>query len=226
MWNDIETFLGEFYEKRKKEVNEDVQKMRDFYERNKAIIFWIIVCIVSLEYLDYGTIMHGIGRYNQIGGVNNVPAPKSEAPTAIAEPEKPLLYTKKQFEKSVDKARTDYAKEKGRKLKSIAKKYTKAEYFSKKSAGLKKTLSGPSSFGFLKKKAGQTGQAGQAASAAMGPLSTIADFFSPITNMISKGFYIISIILTIIGFISLPILLIMILTYFTIKYMASKIMEL
>ena len=221
MWNDIETFLGEFYEKRKKEVHDDVEKISNFYEKNKTMIFWIIVCVLSLEYLDYGTIMHGIGKYNQIGGVG-----ASDPPADPNKPANTLLYTKKQVEKSVEKARADYSKQTGKKLKSIAKKYTKSDYFSKKSVGLKKTLSGPSSFGFLKKKAGQAGQAGQAASAAMGPLSTIADFFSPITDMIAKGFYIISIILTIIGFISLPILLIMILTYFTIKYMASKIMEL
>ena len=208
MWDEIETFLGEFYEKRKQEVRNDVQRINDFYERNKAMIFWIIVCIISLEYLDYGTIMNGIGKYSQKGGVGK---------NGNTAPTEPAIYTRKQFRKSLGQARSAYAKESTSKLKG---------YAAKKSAGLQKTIKGPSAFGFLKKKAGQAGQAGHAASAAMGPLSTIADFFSPITDMVSKGFYIISIFLTIIGLISLPILLIMILTYFTIKYIASKIMQL
>ena len=199
MWNDIETFMSEFYEKRKQEVKGDVVKIRNFYEQNKAIIFWIIVCIISLEYLDYGTVMHGIGKYSQTGGQNPLGDLTAKLRDVASDTASKLNgAAPKQGEAGWAAPKTEAGdpkpeegKKKKGKLHALVKK-TKAavskspQYFSKKSAGLKKTLSGKSSFGFLKKKAGQ---GGQAASAAMGPLSSVADFFSPLTNMISKAFY-------------------------------------
>ena len=68
MWDETVNFLTEFYERRKKELKEDVVKIREFYIKNKVIIFWIIVCCLSLEVLDYASIMRGIGNIAQKGG--------------------------------------------------------------------------------------------------------------------------------------------------------------
>lgn len=161
MMNKIETFLNDFYEKRKNEIKQDIDKIHIYYKKNKTIIFWIIICFISLEYLDYPTII-------------NVCNDKYK-------------YSRKQFG---GQGKLHWASKRGK---------SSLHFLSKRTQGLTSKLS-----------------AG----------TTSLNFLSNFGNILTKAFYIISIILLIIGAVTLPILLIMILTYFTIKHLAGKIMDL
>ena len=246
MWDETVNFLTEFYERRKKELKEDVVKIREFYIKNKVIIFWIIVCCLSLEVLDYASIMRGIGNIAQKGGNGGdfgdfywkaplnegvkpaaaaAEAPKAAAaeapkPAAAAEAPKPGAAAGapaadgKPGEPEKPKDTSTHARRRGKKelkksLKSARKDYASRvgakfrkksglDYLSKKGQGFASQFTGPSALGFM----GKFG------------------------DVISRAFYIVGIILVIIGAITLPILLVMVITYFVIKYVAGKIMSL
>jgi hypothetical protein len=105
--------------------------------------------------------------------------------------------TKKDAKETLKKAKKNYSKELGEQF----TKKSGLDYLSKKGKGLTASISGPSALGFL----GGTDK---------------------IQKLIMNSFYIAGVILVIIGAISLPILLILVLTYFTIKYVAGKIVSL
>ena len=272
MWDETVNFLTEFYERRKKELKEDVVKIREFYIKNKVIIFWIIVCCLSLEVLDYASIMRGIGNIAQKGGNGGdfgdfywkaplnegvkpaaaaAEAPKpaaaaaaaaaaAEAPKAAAaeapkpaaaaeapkpgaaaaeapkpgaaagapaadgkpgEPEKPKdtsTHARRRGKKELKKSLKSARKDYASRVGAKFRKKSGLDYLSKKGQGFASQFTGPSALGFM----GKFG------------------------DVISRAFYIVGIMLVIVGAITLPILLVMVITYFVIKHIAGKIMSL
>ena len=229
MWDETVNFLTEFYERRKKELEEDVVKIREFYVKNKVIIFWIIVCSLSLEVLDYASIMRGIGNIAQKGGNGGdfgdfywkaplnegvkpaaaaaeapKPAAAAGAPAADGkpgEPEKPKdtsTHARRRGKKELKKSLKSARKDYASRVGAKFRKKSGLDYLSKKGQGFASQFTGPS------------------------PLA----FMSKFGDVISKAFYIVGIMLVIVGAITLPILLVMVITYFVIKHIAGKIMSL
>lgn len=169
-------------------LREDWEYFVKYVKMNKAMVFWLFVCLLIIQEYD----IISIGRFmHQVGGVttpnqlkttlNNLKPKEGEKPSSSE--------ASKSAESKSKTAKEEYIDKKKESLSKFGSKISESK--------LVKGFKGPSAVSWGK-----------------------------MFDMFKKAFYIIGVILAVIGVLSLPILIILTLTYFTIRYLVRKITNL
>ena len=227
--NNITEFIDELIEL----LKEDWRKLKHFYNENHNYIYFLFIAIITLQFTDVMSLGSSWNRYSkknkiQMGGavagaVPVAPATGSIAPVVPIDDSKPTDDTK--TNKEIKKEQTNLIKKEiidTKKTKEQAKedkKQEKKEADTKKASGdgelkdIKKKLNLFESLkGRVNKSAGKHGFAGPI-------FSNLDNIFGAVSGM----FVFVGVILAILGILSLPILIFLIITYSILKIILGKL---
>ena len=230
--------ISEFIEELKELLEEDWRKCKLFIKENKNYILWLFITLVTLQFTDILTLGSSWNNYCkrnniQYGGSNGEPsiiqeeapakskkelkAEKKQAKADQAASDKQAKADKKAFDATpegkkakADKATADKAAKTEKKaIKKQAKEDAGGDSVKSvdKKLGLFNRLKGN-----VKATAGKHGLAGPV-------LGNLGGIFAAVEGM----FYLIAFILIVIGIVSLPFLIFLVLTYSIIKMMVGKL---
>ena len=230
-FENILEFIEEFYEL----LKEDWRKFKLFVKENKEYIIWLFIALITLQFTDVMSLGSSWNRYCkknniQIGGSNAGPGPEPEKhtnagpePPKVLSPEEAKAEKKKQKQDATDAKKTDKQKKKDDKQ---AKKDVKSsEKQAKKDA--KASHDGPEDsaksvnkkLGMFDKLKGKA-KAGVGKHGMSGPiLGNLDGIFGALEGMFAFA----ALILIIIGILSLPVLIFIVITYSIIKKIASNL---
>ena len=188
-------------------LKEDWRKFKLFIKKNKNYCLWILILFITLQFTDLLNLGASWNRYCkkheykqiQIGGDGDAPAPLSDKDQA--------------------KAVKAQAKESLKAVKAQAKADKKTEKSQSKAEKAEKTDA-------KKADKAQAKDAKKEGKAAAGPAPSLGPSIEKIMNMTSGMFVIISFILVVIGVLSLPIIVLIVITYTILKFLVSKISNL
>jgi hypothetical protein len=220
--------ISEFIEELKELLEEDWRKCKLFIKENKNYILWLFITLVTLQFTDIlslGSSWNNYCKKNNIqyGGSNAEPS-KIQEEAEPTKSKKELKAEKKQSK--ADKKAFDSSPE-GKKAKADKAASDKATKTEKKAikkqaaedAGEDSVKSVDKKLGIfnklkgnIKSTAGKHGLAGPV-------LGNLGGVFAAVEGM----FYLLAFILIVIGIVSLPFLIFLVLTYSIIKMMCSKL---
>ena len=226
--------ISEFLEELKELLEEDWRKCKLFIKENKNYILWLFITLVTLQFTDIlslGSSWNNYCKKNNIqyGGGNADPSKlQGEAEEAPAKTKKELKAEKKQAKKDAKAEKKEFDKsDEGKKAKAdkaASDKSAKAEKKAikkqaKEDAGGDSVKSVDKKLGLfnrlkgnVKATAGKHGLAGPV-------LGNLGGLFAAVEGL----FYLLTFILIVIGIVSLPFLIFLVLTYCIIKMMVSKL---
>ena len=225
--------ISEFIEELKELLEEDWRKCKLFIKENKKYILWLFITLITLQFTDIFSLGSSWNNYCkknniQYGGSNVNPLLQEALAPAPAKSKKDLKDEKKKAKKKAiedqrefdatpagkkakaDKAIADQARKDEKKaIKKQAKEDAGGDSVKNvdKKLGLFNRLKGN-----VKATAGKHGLAGPV-------LGNLGGIFSAVEGM----FYLLAFILIIIGIVSLPFLIFIVLTYSIIKMLVSKL---
>jgi len=220
-------FIEEFYEL----LKEDWRKFKLFIKQNKDYIIWLIIAVITLQFTDVMSLGSSWNRYCkknniQTGGGNVGPGPGQETEkntNAGPEPAKEKTKEeakdkkKKKKKKTEDTKKTEKQKKKDDKQ---AKKDTKAsDKQAQKDAKGPEDSSKSKKMGVFDKLKGKA-KAGVGQHGMSGPiLGNLDGIFGALEGMFAFA----ALILIIIGILSLPVLIFIVITYTIIKKIADNL---
>jgi len=206
-------------------LKEDWSKFKHFISENGKYVFWLFIAIITLQFTDIMSIGASWEKYNnhthnhttQKGGSNGV-APGGNSSTDTTETTEPTKAEKKAAKKAEKKAESEQKREmidqkKKELTQSATDKKQKVESGSAhvdKQLGLFNKLKGN-----VKSSAGKHGIGGPI-------LGNLGGVFDTVSGM----FVVLGFILLIIGVISLPVIVFLVITYCVVKKMVGTFMGL
>jgi hypothetical protein len=198
----------DFIEELKELLLEDWRKFKIFFKQNKDYLICLFILLITLQFTDLMSLGSSWNKYNKINNINNIQNGGGEE--APPEKSKKEVKAEKKAEKKQKKAdkkafnKTDEGKAKKKEEKQDKKDKKSAEKQAKKDSGVddvKSPDSGGSSIG-------------------SGP---IFGNFGGILQAFDGMIALLTLIMIIIGIISVPILIFLVITYCIIKLMVGKL---
>ena len=218
--NNITEFIDELIEL----LKEDWRKLKHFYNENHNYIYFLFIAIITLQFTDVMSLGSSWNRYSkknniQMGGAAAATGsittvdPKNTGGTANDPKNKPVPKTK---EEEIDLIKKEL----------IDKKKTKEQAKEDKKQADKKKASGDGELKDIKKKLNLFESLKGRVNKSAGKHGLAGPIFSNLDNIfgaVSGMFVFVGIILAIIGILSLPILIFLIITYSILKVILGKL---